>query len=334
MVELKQITNFKNIYSENLFPTSSVINQDTVITNTEGDASYTLNDFSFYKGNRSIKYFYNSNTDSGDTSVFNLGDSLKVTTQQDGRYIFSFCLANYVNDLDYTVGVKVNVFVDSLLVETIEGDVNFLASEYLKYKTFSQSLPLNFSSMSDINFSIELSVPVAPTAIYPNYEFFIDAFKFELDNRFLGIPTPYSLPVDYFISSQGTDSNKVTGNIEMEAGVVATLPQHLVTKSFVETPENQTQTQISEAITGTDSVTNNGRNTVFIHDAALTPTLTINLPSAPVNNQIVTLVSVLGITTLTLATFLGTIVGGVTSLVAGVSVRYIWKSSKNKWYKI
>ena len=76
------------------------------------------------------------------------------------------------------------------------------------------------------------------------------------------------------------------------------------------------------------------KEAIMNNAVALALTLTINLPSSPVNNQIVTLNSVLGVTTLTLATFLGTIVGGVTSLVAGVSVRYIWIASQSKWYKI
>jgi hypothetical protein len=198
MVQLEQITDLSNNYSENLLPVKSVINQDTVITKTSGDATYALESFSFFKTNRSIRYFYNSNIVSGDISSFNLGDSLKVSLEQDGNYLFSFALANFTIDLDYDVNIKVNIFLNSVLIETLEGTVNFLESEYLKYKTFSQVIPLSFGAMSEVDFSFEISVPIAPVVPYPDYQFLIDGFKFELDNKGLSLPTPYSLPVNYY----------------------------------------------------------------------------------------------------------------------------------------
>ena len=105
-------------------------------------------------------------------------------------------------------------------------------------------------------------------------------------------------------------------------------------KVYVDAPSTQTQTQRSTSTSGTEITSNNGRNLIYIHEAGLTTTLTINLPNTPVNNQIVTLLSVGGITTLTLSTLIGTILGAITTLAAGGSVRYIWLASQSKWYKL
>jgi len=73
---------------------------------------------------------------------------------------------------------------------------------------------------------------------------------------------------------------------------------------------------------------------IIIHEAGATATLTINMPTVPRDKQKVTIMSVGGITDLTLATAVGSILNTVTSLVAGVAVRYVWLDSQSKWYKI
>lgn len=107
-----------------------------------------------------------------------------------------------------------------------------------------------------------------------------------------------------------------------------------VQKIYVDAPSTQTQTQRNTATSGTQNIDDLGRNIVFIHEAGLTASLTINLPATPKDSQIVTITSVGGITSLTLATPIGSIVGMVTALTALASVKFIWLASQSKWYKI
>lgn len=108
----------------------------------------------------------------------------------------------------------------------------------------------------------------------------------------------------------------------------------IATKDEIGVPSSQTQTQRSTATSGTENINNVNRNIVYIHEAGATATLTINLPTIPVGNQTVTIMSVGGIVGLTLSTALGTIVGTITALTALQSVKFIWLESQSKWYKI
>lgn len=105
-------------------------------------------------------------------------------------------------------------------------------------------------------------------------------------------------------------------------------------KIYVDAPSTQNQSQRSTSTSGTDIINDTGRNIIFIHEAGTTTTLTINLPDTPVNNQIVTIMSVGGVVGLTLSTAVGTIIGTVTSLTALIPVKFIWLASESKWYKI
>jgi hypothetical protein len=73
---------------------------------------------------------------------------------------------------------------------------------------------------------------------------------------------------------------------------------------------------------------------IMIHEAGATATLTINMPTVPRDKQKVTIISVGGITALTLSTAVGSILNNITTLVAGGSARFVWLASESKWYKI
>lgn len=330
------INQHTNKYSENLFNIKSVFDGSVTLNKTGGTslATITYDNELIYKSGKSIKsYIYESDEVSPVFNQFNLGNCLSFTAPKDGTYVFSFnALQDYSDVLDGVDKIVVTKFVNSIPQDItfpfqLEDGTNLNRK---KWYNFSQSFLLEMGDVVDFSFKHykEFNSAVTSSTLY------LDGFKIELSDRFNGIPTPYSLPIDYFLSNKGTNIQKVTNNIEMASGVAPTLAQHLTTKAYTDAPENQTQSQISTLTVGTENVTNNGRNTVLIHDAAVTPTLTINLPSTPVNNQIVTLVSVLGITTLTLNTLVGTIISGATSLAAGVSVRYMWIASQNKWFRI
>lgn len=92
--------------------------------------------------------------------------------------------------------------------------------------------------------------------------------------------------------------------------------------------------QLSSATSGTVSCPDTQQDVVLVHDAAsLAVTLTIAFPSTPADSQKVTIVSRLGVTTLTLSSGL-TIIGSIATFAAAGFATYIYESSNNKWYKI
>jgi hypothetical protein len=93
-------------------------------------------------------------------------------------------------------------------------------------------------------------------------------------------------------------------------------------------------TQRTTATSGSFEPADTPSNLIIIHEAGTTTSLTINLPTVPRDKQQVTIMSVGGITALTLSTAVGSILNNVTSLVAGVAVKFVWMASQNKWYKI
>jgi len=96
-----------------------------------------------------------------------------------------------------------------------------------------------------------------------------------------------------------------------------------------------TESLRSTASTGTISIANGKKDLVYIHEAGIsTISLTIQLPSLPIDNQKVTIMSVSGIVDLTITTAVGTIIGAVTTLSALATTELIWIASQSKWYKI
>lgn len=61
---------------------------------------------------------------------------------------------------------------------------------------------------------------------------------------------------------------------------------------------------------------------------------TVTLPAAPVDNQVVTIMSTAIITALTLNAGTASIVGNTTALAANVQVAYIYRKSNTTWYKL
>jgi hypothetical protein len=91
---------------------------------------------------------------------------------------------------------------------------------------------------------------------------------------------------------------------------------------------------LSSATSGTITLPDTQQNVIFIHDAAsLAVTLTIVMPATPVDGQQVTIISRLGVTTLTM-TSTPTVVGLLSVLTAAIPARFIYESSNNKWYPI
>lgn len=92
--------------------------------------------------------------------------------------------------------------------------------------------------------------------------------------------------------------------------------------------------QISTATSGTVTIGDTQQDTQLIHNAvSLAVTLTIALPATPIDGQKVGIVSVLGVTTLTVSSALG-IIGGITVLAAAAYATYMYEASINKWFRI
>jgi len=101
--------------------------------------------------------------------------------------------------------------------------------------------------------------------------------------------------------------------------------------SDIKTP---TESLRSTATSGTENAPNTSKDVVFIHEAGATANLTFAFPTNPTNNQKVTIMSVGGITTLTLTASVGTIINAITTLAIGGSATYMYLASQTKWYKI
>ena len=91
--------------------------------------------------------------------------------------------------------------------------------------------------------------------------------------------------------------------------------------------------QISTATSGTVTLQDTQQDVVLAHDAGVTLTLTIALPSSPKDGQKAIITSASGITTLTLTAVVGTIINALSTLAAGSTGRYIYSASRNKWFR-
>lgn len=93
--------------------------------------------------------------------------------------------------------------------------------------------------------------------------------------------------------------------------------------------------QISTITSGTVTIADSSDDIQLIHEAAsLAITLTIALPVTPRDGQTVHIQSVLGVTTLTMTTTVGSIISALTTLAATGTAYYMYKLSTNKWYKV
>lgn len=88
------------------------------------------------------------------------------------------------------------------------------------------------------------------------------------------------------------------------------------------------------ATSGTVSGNSTQQNETLTHTAALTVSLTIQMPSPPGDGKIFAISSVNGITALTMTTATGTINNIITTLTAGSPAAYQYSLALNKWIRI
>lgn len=91
--------------------------------------------------------------------------------------------------------------------------------------------------------------------------------------------------------------------------------------------------QYSTANSGTITIADTGTNVLLIQEATIATTLTIALPATPFDGQEVRISSIGGVTTLTLTTSVGSIIGGLATIGAGGIFGYTYRGSTTKWYR-
>ena len=202
------ITNFKNQYSENLLP-----NYYGTINKTSGTAAITYQTKSTFKSDKCIKIVHSDTSN----NVFNFG-TYGFTAKENGLHIFSYKF--FKNQSAHSVVFKVNVFVNGLLLadntlnQTLHNTAQFKDTSY---NTFAQTLQLLVND--EVTFTFESQSNTTGTILY------FDALKFEFDNKGLGLPTPYSLP----LPEQSTGWQSITDTINTQAIVANTETQIIFT---------------------------------------------------------------------------------------------------------
>lgn len=208
MAQLAQIPQCRAEYSENILPITALISDTTDLTFT-GDGSVSVSEDYQFSDNKSLKLEMPLSGIDIKESFFNLGSDLQKQVKYDGNYIFSLRFLNETAPSSgVLVNIKVNVFVNALLVHTFEIEADQNSYQDFKFYTLCQSFNLSVDDI--VNFTFEVhSEAVAPP---PTLKLYFSGFKLELDDRFLGVPSIYSKPKDYDISeNQGYLKNLYHG---------------------------------------------------------------------------------------------------------------------------
>lgn len=194
MSNLIQITDFVNKFSDNLFSNKSILkNTNFNVTGGSGILASIVNDAYYGNFARITDTSYTT-----DDFSFDFSDALTTPITKDGAFLFQFSLYNVTLSpslpnktvpLEITLLIYKNGIFDSEV--SIQTDAN---SDNTKTLTYHQAI--NCSGVTELDFSFRITADV--TYLNPNVSFNIGNFKLEHDNKFLGTPTPYSLPVDYF----------------------------------------------------------------------------------------------------------------------------------------
>lgn len=195
MSDFVQILNCRDEYSENLLSANSVITDNSVIVKTSGSTLSTVevNGLNFYEKHKSIKIF---NDDSLNPLIFYVQNAFNFTTNNDGNYIFSLrVLHKQVTPYDHKL--KVNIFYNGLLDHSHY--LTIVDTDRNKWLTFAQQF--NISSGVDVSMTFEFEIN--PSDPFGQCELWIGGLKFEYNDRYLGNPSIYTEPRDFYI-----DTNK------------------------------------------------------------------------------------------------------------------------------
>jgi len=209
MAQFEQMLDFTNKFSDNLFTQKSTFPQNTDFNVTAGTGTCSFFNDAYYGYFASVLCTSYKTTD----FTFNFGDALTTPISKDGTYLFQLSIfdTDPTNEFFVPFVFGVNVFKNGVFDQTITGQMVGDASENSKKTiTFSQNIECNSVTELDFTFTIDADV----TYPFNNMNFNIGNFKIEHDNKFLGTPTPYSLPFDYY--SANTDLHLVETQWDVE----------------------------------------------------------------------------------------------------------------------
>jgi hypothetical protein len=196
MSNFPRINTFANKFSDNMLPVTSVFDDNTVLNVTSG--SGTCN----FVRDREYGSFANMSVTSYNSTAFNFnfGDALKTVVDFDGNYFFQLSFFNFNTTPEFFVPFEfyVDVYKDGVLSETIAGQmVSNPTVNSEKTITFAQNIVCN--AIDELDFAFRIGEDI--TYPFTNITFSIGNFKLEHNNKFLSAPTPYSLPVNYFVNT-------------------------------------------------------------------------------------------------------------------------------------
>lgn len=204
------INQCRSEYSENLFSTNSVINNNSVIIKGGGSVTSTIekNTDNFFEKYHSLKAF---NDNSSTPLNFYVQDGFNFTTNNDGNYILSIRVF-HKQVTPYNHKLKVNLFANGIYTTTFElGIEETPRNEWL---TFAQNI--NISSGVDIGLSFDFEI--APSDPAGECNLWIGGVKIEYDDRNLGIPSVYSLPRSYYENTAWESKSDTTNIISLTGG--------------------------------------------------------------------------------------------------------------------
>jgi hypothetical protein len=217
MREAVKITRTTSEFNQNLL---SFLNSDVSITSGGANATITKdNSFKYgYLDSFKINYI---NTGSSDNVVFYINDNTTTVTQ-DGSYILSYRF--FKNSITEDVNFICNVFVNGILqTENILNQNLFISSGFEDnvWQTYAQTLDLQTGDIITMTFDTYSDTSLV--------DIWFDGLKLELDNKNLGIPSIYSLPIDLFVLNdnttgweQITDTTYTSGSpLTISSGVTA-----------------------------------------------------------------------------------------------------------------
>ena len=193
IIDAAQTTAFVSEYSENLFSNDSNFDNEPAVNITSGSMVPTYSDEITFDAGKSI-HLQPTSYNSTDV-IFNFGTALQYTIKNTGSHIFSIRLLNPNTTVMFFVPFVLRVKLWKNAVNTDEFVINSVSDLDIyskKWVTWAQSFDANFGDVIDFSFQIDadLSYP------FPNINFWMDALKLELDNRFLGTPSIYSKPLE------------------------------------------------------------------------------------------------------------------------------------------
>lgn len=178
--------------TSNLFGKKSLLrNNPTIFFNASGLSSdYSIVDtLQINNDAMSFRTLLVQNIESGNNAQFNFGDALNYIAKRDGIHTFSFFLCQGVinANLPYDVLIKVNVFVNDIILETFEHTVD-LRNDNPDLR-LAQSF--NLTANDNVNFTFEVVKDSVGTP-NPNIELFWTCFQLNY-----GDVDDYVTPVDY-----------------------------------------------------------------------------------------------------------------------------------------